>query len=716
MTTKNPDSERQTGPSFSEFPIPSYESWRSEVERVLKGAPFEKRMVTKTYEGIDLEPIYQESHVKDVAHLGSLPGFPPYVRSTDTLGYKSRLWDVAQEIRYGTAKEFNAALQSDLERGQNAVNLALDRATRFGRDADSAETDDVGKGGTSLSTVADLAEALDKINLEEAPIFVSAGATAVPFMALVAAYLRQNVKSLENLRGCIGADPTGTLVREGTLAVSTTDALDAMANLTAWAKTHAPKLQTVFVQGHPYHDAGASATQELGFVLATAVEYIRELQSRGLAIDDIAPRVRLSLSLGSNFFMEIAKLRATRLLWAKIVKAFGGNEESQKACIHTRTSQWNKTFHDPYVNMLRTTTEAFSGVAGGCDSMHIGPFDEALREPDEFSRRIARNTHIILSEECNVPRTIDPAGGSWYVESLTDAVARESWAILQAVEKAGGMLASLRAGDPQKQVADVAARRAKAAAARKDVFVGTNMYANMTEKPLAARGVDHAKLQSERAAALAQHRQSIDTDWRQSALEKLANAPSDKVVEAAIHAADGGATIGEISAAVRGGDGADTAEPVRIHRGAEHFEALRQAVEAYAARTGGRPKAFLANMGPLAQHKARADFSRAFLEVGAFDVIGSDGFADPASAAKAAIDSGAPVIVVCSTDPTYPELVPPLAKHIKESHPGIMVLLAGYPADHVEAFKAAGVDDFIHLRANCYELLSNLQKKIGVQQ
>ncbi len=714
---KNQQTGSQSASMFSDFHIPTYEEWRKAAEATLKGAPFEKRLVTKTYEEIDIQPLYQQADSERLPHKDFLPGFSPYLRGTEPLSYRLKSWDVSQEITYGKPEAFNQALRDDMENGQDAINLALDRATLFGLDVDQADAEDIGFGGVSISSLDDLGKALDRIDLERVPLFVQAGASGLPIGALLLALLQKQARSAEMLTGCIGADPLSMLAQEGSLEHSLKGAYEDMANLTTWAAANAPKLQTILAQGHGYHNGGASATQELAFTLATAVEYVRELNSRGLAIDEIAPRVRLGLSLGSNFFMEIAKLRAGRLLWAKIIKEFGGDETSQKLVIHARTSTWNKTLYDPYVNMLRTTTEAFSGVVGGCNSMQVGAFDEVIRLPDNFSRRIARNTHTILREECSLPNTVDPAGGSWYVESLTDSIARKSWELFREVERQGGMFKALQAGFPQQQLTTVANKRQDAYARRKDIFIGTNMYANVAEKllePSSRRDPDTFK--SERTASLKEYREMIDEEWRDSALKKLSKAsPNKEIVKAAIHAAAGGATLGEIYQTLHADEPAETGvEPIKTHRGAEPYEALRRATEAYETKTGARPKVFLANMGPIPQHKARADFSTGFLQVAAFDVITNDGFATPEEAAEAALESEAPVVVICSTDKTYPEVVPPLTKKIKEARPDTVVLLAGYPTDQVEDHKKAGVDDFIHLRANCYELLSNLQKKVGV--
>ncbi len=713
--TDQQSGEEQNAPNFKEFSIPSYQEWREAAEAALRGASFEKKLITKTHEGIDLQPMYRADDTAKVPHMGTMPGFAPFVRGTETLGYKAKAWEVSQELSEATPQAFNKALLADLERGQTAVNMCLDVATLLGEDADTPETDYVGKGGVSISCLDDLGKALQGVDLAQTPIVIQAGASGIPMASMVLALVEKQSGSKEKLSGCIGSDPLGQLAREGRLPRAMSGAYDDMAQLTAWASANAPDLQTVHVGAHPYHDGGGNAVQELAFAIATGVEYLREMQSRGVSPDQAASHMLFSFSLGSNVFMEVAKLRAARILWAKVVAEFGGREEAQKMRIHTRTSAWNKTLYDSNVNMLRTTTEAFSGVLGGCDSMHIGPMDEVARVPNDFTRRVARNTHTVLRDEAGMTRSIDPAGGSWYVESLTDTVAKNAWDLFRDVEKQGGMTEALMSGFPQEQVAAVAAQRANAYAQRRDIFVGTNMYPNATDKPLVVTDIDHAALQQTRAAELNAYRDGVDPQWRQSALEKLAQSSPETRIENAVHAVLGGATLADLCGALCASETMDPLiEPIKIARGAEAFEDLRRRSEAYAERTGARPRVFLANMGPIPQHKARADFSRGFLEVGAFDVIGNDGFEDTDQALKAALDSGASVVVICSTDKTYPDLVPPLAKGIKDAKPDASVLVAGYPSDHIDAFKQAGVDDFIHVRANCYELLNNLQKNIGV--
>jgi len=706
------------GRLLSEFTAPSYEAWRQAAEQTLKGVPFEKKLIGKTYEGIELQPMYRQEDVAGLAHVNSWPGLYPFVRGSRAAGYVAEPWLIAQELPYSTPEEFNQAARHDLERGQTALTLILDTATLLGHDPDEAGAGEVGQGGVSIATVDDLARALAGIDLEQTPLYIQAISAALPTTAMLTALVRRQKKAVEKLRGGIEMDPLGVLAQSGSYPRSLAGGYDRMAQLITWARANAPHLRMVTVHSQPYHNSGAHAVQELAFVLATVVEYVREMLARNLVIDDVAPRIRFSFSVGANYFMEVAKLRAARLLWAKAVAAFGGGADSQKMALHVRTSAYNKTVYDPYVNMLRATTEAFAGVAGGCDSLHVGCFDEAIGLPDEFSRRIARNTQIILQQESHLTRVIDPAGGAWYVEKLTDQVARQAWALFQEVEKQGGMAAALAAGFPQEQIAQTAELRQTNLALRRDILVGTNQYPNLNETPIATRTSDYETLRKKRAAHIGEYRTALDNEASTVVLEKLANmlnAGPDQVIEMAIEAALAGATLGEIARTLRQGDETPmTITPLRSHRLAERFEALRRAAEGFQAKTGSRPKVFLANMGPIPQHKARADFSTGFFQVGGFEVIGNDGFGTVGQAAQAALASGAPIVVICSTDESYPELVPPLTQQIKAAKPDTLVILAGYPTDQVEAHRAAGVDDFIHVRANVVEMLSSLQQKLGV--
>ncbi len=528
----------QTQPlTLDEFPIPSYEDWKQAAIEALKGAPFEKKLFTKTPEGITIEPLYTKANLAKVPFLGSLPGEAPYVRGTKA----SNNWEIYSE-------------------------------------------------GCSSAKGID------------------------PIYRLVRGHL---VKPFE----------------ETLKEIATADVVRVSAAL--------------------YHNAGGNAVQELAFALATGVEYLRQGEKLGVDIDKMAQKLIFSFAMGSDFFMAIAKLRAARLLWTKIVAACGGNEASQKMKIYATTSRWNQSKLDPYVNMLRDTTEALSAVCGGADIINVNPFDYVVREPDDFSKRIARNIQLILKEECHFDHVVDPAGGSYYVETLTAQIADAAYAIFQQIEKEGGMIAALKAGIPQKQVKAVAADKAKQVAQRRLQIVGVNVTANATEKPLEGKAP-------------------------KACGEGETHIPS----------------------------GIETLEPVR---GSEPFENLRAAVSA-----SSKKNVFLANMGPLRQHKARADFSTGFFQAGGYAVLENRGFKTVEEAAEAAKASGASVAIICSTDDTYPEIVPALAPKLKEL--GLTVILAGAPADDAlkATFTGAGVDEFIHIRANCFQVLSGIATKLGI--
>ncbi|NJL03880.1 MAG: methylmalonyl-CoA mutase [Chloroflexaceae bacterium] len=689
---------------FAEFTAPSYAEWRAEAERSLKGVDFERRLIRKTYEGLMIKPLYVQEDVATLPHLDSLPGVAPFLRAATATGYLVQVWQIAQELPYPTASAFNQAIRSDLERGQTAVVLLPDLATRLGLDPDQAEVGMVGAGGTSLATANDLAQALAGVDLSRTPVYIEAGLVAVPLAALLLSALRESGTPLHALRGSLASDPLGSLATAGSLPVALPQLYAELAALTGWAHDNAPQLATLNVDASIYHNSGGHAVQELAFAMATAVDYLREMQAHQLHIDTVAPRLHFSFAVGANFFMEIAKLRAARLLWSRIVAAFGGSTASQQIHLHARTALWNVTRTDPYVNMLRSTTEAFAAALGGCESLTVAPFDTVFGLPDEFSRRTARNMQLVLQNECYLPQVIDPAGGSWYLECLTDELARAAWGLFQDVEKQGGMLAALQAGLPQAQVAATAAERAKSLASRKDVLVGTNMYANAKEKPHASHLPDYAAVQQERAGQVAAQRTAAPTAPLASADLLASGAPQ-------------GATIGTLTQALRGNTEASSVSipPLHLHRLAEPFEQLREAAYAHAEQHGQPPLVFLATMGPVAQHKPRAEFARGFFEVGGFAVQDGGILETPEAAVQAALASAAPIVVICSTDDTYPELVPPITQQLKAAQPEVQVVLAGYPQDQIAAHQAAGVDAFIHLRANVYETLTNLQQTIGVR-
>jgi len=702
------------GKLLAEFPPVSYDQWRKLVEAELKGAPFDKKMFTATYEGLTLKPIYRREDVAAWPHVDSLPGFAPFVRGTSASGFVREPWAVSQEIACASPTEFNHAARNSIARGLTALNMVLDRATRDGHDPDWAAAEDVGGGGLSIATLGDLDRALEGVDLEKTSLLVRSGASALPFAALLIALAKKRRKTSAQLRGCIEMDPLGVLAHEGRLPQSLAGAYREMAALTRWAAGHAPQLQTVCVHSRAWHESGGSAVQELAFTLATGVEYLRQLNQLGLEVNVAAPRLRFAVTVGVNYFMEIAKLRALRMLWSRAVAAAGGHEAAQKISLHVRTAQWNQTVVDPYNNLLRATVAAFAGVLGGCDSMQVAAFDEVLRAPDDFSLRLARNTQLVLQKECALDHVVDPAGGSWYVESLTGELATRAWALFQEVEKLGGMEAALRAGFPQQAVGETAAKKLKAVSGRRDSIVGVNQYANPKEKPLAAGAVDATAFHKRRVQQIASHRTSLDEAESQIVLDRLAEVIGPNVAdsfEACVAAAGAGATLGEITRAIRIIDSpCAPITPVCLTRAAAGFEALRAAMN----RQPQPAQIFLCNMGSLKEYKARADFARGFFSVGGYDVVSPAGFKTPEDATTAFLESKARVAVICSTDDNYPALVPALVGEIRAHKPDALIVLAGFPPEQIEAHKKSGVNEFIHLRADALEVLAKIHHQLGI--
>ena len=710
LLKKSADVENFPDVPLDEFTPPTDEEWKAACEALLKGAPFEKKMFTKTYEGITFDPMYTRKHTEDILPKGVMPGMGDYLRGVDAAGYIGKPWGIAQACDETLPAENNELLRHEHDKGATIYHIVLDTASRTGVDARQAEA--VGDTGTSVTTVEDMHVLLTGLDLAKFPLYVYAGANAVPLLALVAAARRASGEDMAEVHGIVGADPIGALAADGKLPASLDAHYDSLAAAARWATVNAPHLRTVFVRSDVYSNGGANDVQEVASVLATATAYLRALCERGLTIDEAASQIALAFSMGADFFLQIAKLRAVRPLWAQIVGAFGGSAEAQKMRIHARPALFFKTIYDPYVNMLRNTTEIFSGVVGGIDSFESAPFDEPIRKGDEFSRRIARNVQIMLQEEFGLLQPIDPAGGSWAVETLTRQMKEKIWAEFQRIEKEGGIIAALRAGSLQESVAAVLAARFKNADLRRDRIVGNNMYPNMTETLLETRAEDTAALKAQRTADIDAYLSDIDVKHLGEALASLRQAHS---VDNAVEAALAGATIAELMTAVTEGNGAETVTAIAPHRWSERFEALRQRTEEYKAEKNDNVKIFLANMGPIPQHKARADFTTGFLQVGAFEVLGNDGFKTVEEAADAARASGADAVVICSTDATYPEIVPALAPKLHEVLPKARVFLAGAaPKDLLETYKEAGIDEYISVRANCYEILESLQKQKGM--
>ncbi len=699
----------------NDFTPPTYDQWKQVVINDLKGADFDKKLITKTYENINLNPIYTKSDLENLTFTDNLPGFENYVRGLKSSGYLKDGWQLAQQFNTPDAEVFNTTIKLELEKGLNSVSFAIDLASQKGLDADYAKAEEVGKNGLSISGLNSLTRALNGIDITKYPVNVFTGFSSLPFLMLFAAYCKNENIDPAKVTGCIYANPIGFMLLNGKMPITVEKALDELKLSLEFAKKQFPNIKVINSCGFSLNSAGASAVQELAFVFAGVVEYVNAMVLRGMVAEDVFNQIRVTFGISSFYFMEVAKLRAAKLLWSNLVRAFELDPEKYKMFVHARTSTYNQTKYDPYVNMLRTTTEAFSAIVGGIDSLHTNAFDEEFNIPDEFSRRIARNTQIILKEESQLAKLVDPAGGSYYVEKLTDEIANSSWKLLQEVEKQGGMFAAIQNNFVQNEIKKTSDLRIADLAKRKSILVGTNMYANMKETLPEQKTFDKAAFVKKRAEYLQKFR-VCGTNKKNAAiiekLNKLVNSQSAELFETGVSAFVEGATLGEVVNTLHAGiEESVTIYPLHLYKLAGIFEELRDIAENYKTKNGFAPKLFLATMGPVKQHKGRADFSRGFFEVAGFDVIYPNSLNTSEEAIEALLKSEAKAVVICSTDDTYPEIVPAFMQELKSKNSEILVVLAGYPKEQIEAHKEAGVNEFIYLGCDACSLLKRVLNK-----
>ena len=705
----------------SDFPPVSYDKWQASVVADLKGVPFEKKLVHRSIEGFEIQPLYTANDWPSDGDPSGFPGFLPLTRGDQVLGHSTAGWDIRQEHLHPSPADANKAILEDLEHGVTSIQVPLDAAACAGLDADAREAVELcGKDGVMAYSLGDFGSVLNEVQLDIAPASIDGGAAFLPAAALMAALLRQRKLDPTNVRCTFSADPLGALMSGGELTVPLDVALKQMADLAVWTATLYPKAAAVQVDTGAYHHAGANSTQDLAFVVATAVEYLRAMTGAGLDVNTAAGQIGFSVSLGCQFFQSIAKLRALRKIWGKIVTASGGNEAAARSTrVQVRTSRRILTRRDPWVNLLRNTVCCFAGAVGGADSITTAPLDAAIGLSDEFSRHLARNTQIILLEESHLNRVIDPAGGSWFLESFTDRLAAEAWKLLQAIEDRGGMIRAALDGWVAEQIRPVEAVREKNLATRKQIVTGVSEHTDAHEKPLVRSKPDFIRLRTEASTRLVAWRRDHPCS---AAVAALATVVADNsrapgaLTEAAVKAAEAGATLGQLSAALASGADRTKAvhiEPLAIHPYAAAYEELRDASDQFAARTKKRPMTFLANMGTPVDFIARSTYALNFFQAGGFEVINNDGFTDPSAAAAAFVQSHCGIAVICSSDKKYEQVAQETAQRLKASG-ARTVILAGNPGTHEAKYRAAGIDRFIFVRCDVLNTLQELLHEEGV--
>lgn len=699
------------------FPVPSFDDWKTQVEKDLKGASFEKKLVTKTYEGIDLNPIYTKKDIKNLEFVNSLPGDGNNVRGNRSTGYHKKTWKVKQEINIADVDEFNKALSKALNNGQNCIKISLDTASKLGLDADYATTEQVGDCGLSISGIKSLGRALKNVDINSFPIYLDAGFNSVPFLALLNSHLKDNKLDSSSLQGAITSDPIHHLCNFGVLPIDISFSFDMMKLAVDWSEDNAQDLKVIGINTLTYTNSGANSAQELAVAMSTLVYYLNEMIERKVDVKKAINKIQFTFGTSTNYFMEIAKFRAARILITNIAKEYGLDSENLELNISAQSSTYYHTMYDPYVNLLRSTTQTFSAILGGVNNITTSTFDEEIRTPDNFSRRIARNTQTILREESHLDQVIDAAGGSYYIETLTDEIAKEAWQSFKEIEKNGGIFEGLKTGAIQNSIAEVVRQREKDINKRKSVIVGTNMFADINETKLDEHKFNQKAFQEERAEYLKKYRLNGSEETHKNVMSKLNsihNTNSVEIIDLMTEAYLDGATLGEITSALTSSHKNNIViDRLSSRRASENFEELREKANQYKETNGSFPTSFLANMGTISEYKARAEFAKGFFEVGGFEIIYPNGFTSIDEAVDSAINSKSSAVIICSTDDKYKEVVPEIAKKLKSKNKNMQIILAGYPKDKIKKYKKAGVDDFVYMGADALKILNSLHDNIG---
>lgn len=586
-------------------------------------------------------------------------------------------------------------IAAEIERGVDGVWLEL---------AHAGEAD---AGGVVVDSLADLDTALRGVPLGTVPVALDAGGGFLEAAAMLIGVWKARGIGLADARGAFNADPIGAAAR-GLLSLDALpEHLESLGELASFTARELPNTTAVLISTAPYNAAGATAIQELAAALATGVSYLRAMERAGLPVAQAEGQMIVELPVGCDQFLEIAKLRALRALWHSVLRGAGVDGPGHRLKIAATTAARVLTKRDPWVNMLRTTVGCFAAAVGGADLISVAPFDSAIGLPDELGRRVARNTQVILREESNLARVADPAGGCWYVEKLTEELAQAAWKEFQSIEGRGGMAAVLKDGSLAASIEAVRQQRAQNIAKRKDPITGVSEFPNVKEAPV-KRALPN--LDTVRASSAARTRASAQAGL-DAAQAAFAAAPHGARLDAAIRAASLGASLSSLTTSAT--RVVNRPALLREWRLASDFEAIRDASDAFLEKTGKRPQVFLANLGSVAHHTARAMYTQNFFEAGGFEVLSNSGFRDAAAAAAALGASGARLAVICSSDTLYESMVPEVAPALKAS--GLpKLLLAGRPGDREAAYRAAGVDGFIFIGCDVLATLTDLLRAEGV--
>ncbi|MGF1447672.1 MAG: methylmalonyl-CoA mutase [Pikeienuella sp.] len=676
--------------------------WRAMAEKELKGRAPEV-LTWQTREGIAVKPLYTADDLVGLEHLGQIPGEAPFTRGVRATMYTGRPWTIRQYAGFSTAEESNAFYRKALAAGQQGASVAFDLATHRGYDSDHPRVvGDVGKAGVAIDSVEDMKILFDQIPLETVSVSMTMNGAVIPVLAsFIVAGEEQGVPRAK-LSGTIQNDILKEFMVRNTYIYPPEPSMRIIADIIEYTAAEMPKFNSISISGYHMQEAGATLVQELAFTLADGKEYVKTAIARGMDVDKFAGRLSFFFAIGMNFFMEVAKLRAARTLWARIMEEFEPKDPRSKMLrTHCQTSGVSLAEQDPYNNVVRTAYEALAAVLGGTQSLHTNSFDEAIGLPTEFSARIARNTQLILQHETGVTKTVDPLAGSYYVEALTNELCEAAWAIIEEIDGLGGMTKAVASGMPKLRIEEAAARWQAEVDRGQEVIVGVNKYRLDEEPDIDVLDIDNAKVREAQIAKLERIRASRDKAACDAALRELERRAREggNLLEAAVDAARARASVGEISAAMETVFDRHRAEIRTLsgvygkaYEGDDGFEKIQGEVERFAEEEGRRPRMLVVKMGQDGHDRGAKVIATAFADIG-FDVDVGPLFQTPEEAAQDAIDNDVHVVGVSSQAAGHRTLAPQLIEALKaQGAEDILVICGGViPAQDYEFLRAAGV-------------------------
>ena len=678
--------------------------WQQLATKERKGASPDD-LLWQTPEGIEVKPLYTAEDTAGLEHMDSLPGFAPYKRGPKATMYAGRPWTVRQYAGFSTAEASNEFYRKNLAAGQQGLSVAFDLPTHRGYDSDHPRVvGDVGKAGVAIDSVEDMKILFDGIPLDKVSVSMTMNGAVLPVMASYIVAAEEQGVAPEQLAGTLQNDILKEFMVRNTYIYPPEPSMRVVSDIIGYTANHMPKFNSISISGYHMQEAGATNVQELAYTIADGIEYVRTAINSGMDVDKFAPRLSFFFAIGMNFFMEIAKLRAARILWATLMEEKFAPKDDRSLVLrtHCQTSGVSLTSKDPYNNVMRTTIEAMSAVLGGTQSLHTNSFDEALALPTEFSARIARNTQLVIQEETGITNVVDPLAGSYYVESLTDELVKAAREIIDEVEELGGMTKAVETGLPKLRIEEAAAQRQARIDRGEEVIVGVNKYQLEVEPEVDVLDIDNSAVRESQVARLEQVRSARDAQACEQALEALAKAAETgegNLLALSVDAARARATVGEISDALESQWGRHKAQQRYIsgvygaaYQGDEEFMSIKNKVETFAENHGRRPRMLVVKMGQDGHDRGAKVIATAFADLG-FDVDVGPMFQTPEEAAQQAIENDVHIVGVSSQAAGHKTLVPQLIASLKAQGAEDIIVICGgvIPPKDYDQLRAEGV-------------------------